>query len=268
MPLAIWSLRDGGVVSPAISHSALAANVYSERRPVAVTVRPCDPVIHRPLVRMTELIDLEWIVVDHPPAAKVAANRVRRHRIVGRLEELPCGEIHRGVHRHDLDRRQHVALVAAIFTRIARPRRSRMPRSSRTRATAATARHVDEVTLRRCIGRARARLLFRYARCNSPGDMRMYNRFFAIIIPTRVAFWGVRERGGHADGTVSEELRERNLRRTGGAGSRLSFLDGTVARVGDHRVSQSRHREHAQLGRLLGCVHRSTIRTISASPGY
>ena len=29
MPLAIWSLREGGVVSPAISHSALAANVYA-----------------------------------------------------------------------------------------------------------------------------------------------------------------------------------------------------------------------------------------------
>jgi hypothetical protein len=27
MPVEIWSLRDGGVVSPAISHSALAANV-------------------------------------------------------------------------------------------------------------------------------------------------------------------------------------------------------------------------------------------------
>ena len=81
------------------------------RRPVAQAVRPGDPVIHRPLVGMPELIDLERIVVDDPGAAQIAADRGRRHLEVGGIEQQAPSEIHGRVHRHDLDHRKNVAFV-------------------------------------------------------------------------------------------------------------------------------------------------------------
>ena len=87
------------------------------RRPVAQAVRPGDPVIHRPLVGMPELIDLERIVVDDPGAAQIAADRGRRHlEVAGSISRRPA-EIHGRVHRHDLDHRKNVAFVAAIILR-------------------------------------------------------------------------------------------------------------------------------------------------------
>ena len=87
------------------------------RRPVAQAVRPGDAVIHRPLVGMPELIDLERIVVDDPGAAQIAADRGRRHLEVGGIEQQAPSEIHGRVHRHDLDHRKNVAFVAAIILR-------------------------------------------------------------------------------------------------------------------------------------------------------
>ena len=88
------------------------------RRPVAETVRPGDPVIHRPLVGMAELVDLERVFVDDPRTTQVTAKRARRHFILGRLEEPPTGEVQREVHRHDFDRRQQVAPVAQVTLRL------------------------------------------------------------------------------------------------------------------------------------------------------
>lgn len=82
-----------------------------DRGPVAQAVRSRDPVIHRALIGMQELIDLEWIVVDHPGAAQIAADRGRRHLVVGRTDHQPSSEIHRRVHRDDLDCRKNVAFV-------------------------------------------------------------------------------------------------------------------------------------------------------------
>ena len=86
------------------------------RRPVAQAVRPRDPVIHRPLIGMQELIDLEWIVVDDPGAAQIAADRGWRDLDRG-IDQQPPREIHSGVHRHDLDRRKNVAFVTCISFR-------------------------------------------------------------------------------------------------------------------------------------------------------
>ena len=66
-----------------------AGKRIGHRRPIAEAVRPRDPVIHRPLIGMQKLIDLEWIVVDHPGAAKIAADRARRHPVVGGIDEEP-----------------------------------------------------------------------------------------------------------------------------------------------------------------------------------
>ncbi len=89
-----------------------AGKRVSHRRPVAEAVRPRDPVIHRTLIGMQELIDLEWVVVDHPRAAKIAADRRRRHPVGGGIDEQPSNEIDSRVHRDDLDCRNDVAFVA------------------------------------------------------------------------------------------------------------------------------------------------------------
>ena len=49
-----------------------------QRRPIAQAVRPGDPVIHRALIGVPELIDSKRIVVDDPRAPQIASNRSRR----------------------------------------------------------------------------------------------------------------------------------------------------------------------------------------------
>ena len=70
--------------------------------------------IHRPLVGMSELIDLKRIVVYDPGAAQIASNRLRCHLEGGRLVQHSTGEIECRVHRQNLDHRKNVALVISI----------------------------------------------------------------------------------------------------------------------------------------------------------
>ena len=71
--------------------------------------------IHRPLVGMSELIDLKRIVVYDPGAAQIASDGLRRHLEGGRLVQHTTGEIECRVHRQNLDHRKNVALVTSIL---------------------------------------------------------------------------------------------------------------------------------------------------------
>ena len=75
MPLATWSLREGGVFSPAISHKRAAQERIRGRFPVAEPRGPREAVIHRPLIRVAQLVGLERVAVDDPAAVQVVSDR-------------------------------------------------------------------------------------------------------------------------------------------------------------------------------------------------
>ena len=71
--------------------------------------------VHRPLVGVSELIDLKRIVVYDPGAAQIASDRLRRHLEGGRLVQRTTDEIECRVHRENLDHRKNVTLVTSIL---------------------------------------------------------------------------------------------------------------------------------------------------------
>jgi len=69
-----------------------------------------ETVVHRPLIRMPELVDRERIVVDDPAVMQIASDR-REVRVVILAGGVPVGQIQQDVETEDLERRKKVTLA-------------------------------------------------------------------------------------------------------------------------------------------------------------
>jgi hypothetical protein len=113
MPVLMWSLSEGGVVSPAVSQSRLPPQAVGQRAPEVEAGRAREPEVEVALVGVAELIDAERIPVDDQRVGQVVADRVEVAPVLLGVDEVPVELVEPEDEAADLEGRDGVAPALA-----------------------------------------------------------------------------------------------------------------------------------------------------------